>query len=61
MGKVIGTTKGDPLKPGHWSGIVSFIVVPMDEFEVLIWQDFMRKVKVVPIRLLDYLFIFSIQ
>jgi hypothetical protein len=37
------------LKLGGWCRRMSFIIVPMDDFKVMLGQDFMRKEKVTPI------------
>lgn len=42
-----------PLKIEHWSGVHTLIVVPLDDFNILLGIDFMRKFKVTPISHLD--------
>lgn len=42
-----------PLKVGRWSGVHTLKVVPLDDFNVLVRIDFMRKFKVAPVPHLD--------
>jgi hypothetical protein len=38
--KVVGVPNRVPLRLGDWSGDPMFLVVPMDDFEVALGQDF---------------------
>lgn len=42
-----------PLFLGHWVGTHNLTVVPLDDFNLLLGIDFMRKFKVAPIPHLD--------
>jgi len=57
--KVIDTTNGVTLNLRYWSGTTSFTIVPMDDFEVFMGQEFPRMVKAVPMPHLDCLVMFS--
>ena len=46
--KVVGLTQQVPLKLGEWIGMSDFTVVPLDDFGVVLRQEFMKKEKVVP-------------
>jgi hypothetical protein len=59
MGRVVGVAKYILLKLGDWCGKTSFIIVPMDDFEFVLGQGFMRKEKETPIPHLNSLVIFS--
>lgn len=48
-----GMTLDVPLKIGHWFGVHNLIVVSLDNFNVLLGIDFMRKFKVSPIPHVD--------
>jgi hypothetical protein len=41
MEKVIGTTKEISLKLGNWSGTISFTIVPVDGFDIVLGQEFL--------------------
>jgi hypothetical protein len=43
--RVVGVAKDISLKLGDWCGKTSFTIVPMDDFEVVLGQEFMRKEK----------------
>jgi hypothetical protein len=59
--RVIGVAKDISLKLGDWCGKTSFTIVPMDDFEVVLGQEFMRKEKETPIPHMNSLAIFSGQ
>ena len=37
-----------PLKIGEWTCVVNFTVVPLDDFDVVLGQEFMKKEKETP-------------
>ena len=41
------------MKLGEWIGVSDFTVVPLDDFDVFLGQEFMKKEKVVPLSDLD--------
>jgi hypothetical protein len=57
--RVIGVAKDISLKLGDWCRRTSFTIVPMDNFEVVLGQEFMRKEKETPIPHMNSLAIFS--
>jgi hypothetical protein len=59
MERVIGVAKDISLKLGDWCGKMSFTIVPMDDFEVVLGQEFTRKEKATPIPHMNNLAIFS--
>jgi hypothetical protein len=59
--RVVGVAKDVLLKLGDWCGRMSFTIVPMDDFEVVLGQEFMRKEKETPIPHMNNLAIFSGQ
>lgn len=58
MKRVVGITNGVTLKLGDWSGIVSFTLMPMDDFEVVLGKESLRKKKVMTMLHLDCFAIF---
>ena len=46
--RVVGLVLQVPLKIGEWSGEVNLIVVPLDDFDVVLGQEFMKKEKETP-------------
>jgi len=56
---VVGVAKDVLLKLGDWRGSTSFTIVPMDDFKVVLRQEFMRKEKIVYIQHMNILSIFS--
>jgi hypothetical protein len=47
------------MKLGDWVGRTSFVVVPLDDYEVILGQEFLRMEKAVPILHADCLAIMS--
>jgi hypothetical protein len=47
------------MKFGEWTGRVIFTVVPLNDYEVVLGQEFMWTEKAVPIPHVDYLAIMS--
>lgn len=45
----LGLSKGVPLKLGHWEGKTDLVVVPMDDFDVILGMNFLLEKKVIPI------------
>jgi hypothetical protein len=56
--RVIGVAKDISLKLGNWCRRMSFTIVPMDDFKVLLGHEFMRKRKETPIPHMNSLAIF---
>jgi hypothetical protein len=57
MEEVFGMSNGVTLKLHDLSGKVSFTIFPMDDFEVVLGKEFMRKVKETPMPHLNNFFI----
>ncbi|CAL9081172.1 unnamed protein product [Musa textilis] len=47
--------KGVPIKIGSWSGSINMMVVPLDDFQVILGMEFMYAAKLVPMLFLDFL------
>ena len=45
---VHGISQGVGIKLVSWSGLVTFSVIPMDDFKVVLGMEFMRQVSAVP-------------
>ena len=58
MEKVVGKAKDILVKLGDWSRVISFMVVPLDDFDVVLGQDFLRVAKAVPVTCADSMVIF---
>jgi hypothetical protein len=56
--KVIYIAKEVSMKLKYWSGTTSFTIVPMNNFELVLGREFLRREKVVPIPPLECLDIF---
>ena len=59
--RVVDVAKDISLKLYDWCGKTSFTIVPMDDFEVVLGQEFMRKEKATTIPHMNNLAIFSRQ
>ncbi|GMI86476.1 hypothetical protein HRI_002316900 [Hibiscus trionum] len=46
---ICGSVKGVKARLGSWEGSVDFTVFPMDDFDVVLGIDFMRKAQVIPV------------
>ena len=42
---MIGIVNGVTLKHGYWRVTISFTIVPFDDFEIFIREEFLKKVK----------------
>ncbi|KAJ8459416.1 hypothetical protein OPV22_032342 [Ensete ventricosum] len=49
--------KGVPIKIGTWSRSTNLIVVPLDDFQVMLRMEFMHAVKLVPMSFLNFLYL----
>ena len=58
MEKVIGKAKDILVKLGDWSRVISFMVVPLDDFDVVLGQNLLRVAKAVPVTCADSMVIF---
>ena len=45
---VVGLDSQVPLNIGEWKGVVKFAVIPLDEFDVVLGHEFMKKEKETP-------------
>ena len=48
---VLGVAKGTPIKLKIWIGQTNFVVVKMDDFDIVLGMDFLLKQKVIPMPL----------
>lgn len=46
---IVGIAKGIPTKIGHWQGTLDFIVVPKDDFKIVLGISFFRKALAFPV------------
>lgn len=44
----LGLSRGVPLKLGHWKGKTEFVVVLMDDFDVILGMKFLSEKKAIP-------------
>ena len=59
MEKFVYVANQVSMKIGEWSKDTSFTIVPLDDFDMVLGQEFMRKVKETPMPHLDCLAIMS--
>jgi len=57
--EIVRKTKNVPMKLGEWTRRASFIVVPLDDYEVVLGQEFMWMEKEVHILHVDFLALMS--
>ena len=53
--RISGLAKGVPIKIGTWSGSTNMMVVPLDDFQVILRMEFMHAAKLVPMPFLNSL------
>ena len=58
MEKVVGKAKDVSVKLGDWSRVIGFMVVPLENFDVVLGEDFLRVAKVAPMICADRMVIF---
>ena len=58
MEKVVGKAKDILVKLGDWSRVIGFMVVPLDDFDVVLGQNLLRVDKAAPMTCADSMVIF---
>ena len=58
MEKVIGKAKDVSMKLGDWSRVISFTVVPLEDFDVVLGQKLLRVAKAAPVTCADSMVVF---
>ena len=58
MEKVVEKAKDVSMKLGDWSRVINFTMVPLDDFDVVLGQDFLRVAKAAPVTCTDSMVIF---
>ena len=48
---VLGVAKRTPIKLGTWTGQTNFVIVKMDDFDIVLGMDFLLEHIVIPMRL----------
>ncbi|GAV67228.1 gag-asp_proteas domain-containing protein, partial [Cephalotus follicularis] len=46
---LIGIAKDVGMKIGHWDGLVSLSIIPLDDYDLVLGMEFMEQVKAIPI------------
>lgn len=46
---ILGLSRRVPIKLGHWEGKTDLVVVPMDDFDVILGMEFLLEKKAIPI------------
>lgn len=59
VAKVIGKAKDVSMRLGDWTGVINFTVVQLDDFDVVLGQDFLRTTKATPVTCVDSMVVFS--
>ena len=58
VAKVIGKAKDILVRLSDWSGMIGFMVVPLDDFDVVLGKDFLRAAKAAPVTYVNSMVIF---
>ena len=58
MEKVVGKAKDVSVKLGDWSRVIGFMVVPLEDFDVVLAHNLLRVAKAVPVTCADSMVIF---
>ena len=58
MEKVVGKAKDVSVKLDDWSRVISFMVVPLDNFDVVVGQKLLRVAKVASVTCADSMVLF---
>ncbi|KAF2303396.1 hypothetical protein GH714_017891 [Hevea brasiliensis] len=52
---IVGVARRVSYQMGSWNGEIDFTVIPLDDFDVVIGMEFLKKALAIPIPIVDYL------